>query len=95
MRQQPLAQPFLQHLGGEYVGARRQHLAPEFGIELVEVGVAADHQVAGAATAVGRGHLDPIAVVDMGHPGVLEQGDAQAGCRACLAEGQVEGVQVA
>ncbi|MNB99168.1 hypothetical protein D3C75_464360 [compost metagenome] len=95
MRQQPLAQPFLQHLGGEYVGARRQHLAPEFGIELIEVGVAADHQVAGAATAVGRGHLDPIAILDVGHPGLLEQGDAQAGRRARLTQSQVEGMQVA
>ena len=48
-----------------------------------------------AAAAVGRGHLDPFAILDVGHPGVLEQGDAQAGCRTGLAERQVEGVQVA
>lgn len=44
---------------------------------------------------MGGGHLDLLAVVDMGHSGVFKQGDPEAGGGARLAERKIERMQVA
>lgn len=95
LRQQALAQAAIQHLGGKNVGAGRQHPPSQLRIEVVEVGVAADHQIIGGDPPMSRGHLDLLAVIDMGHSGVFKQGNPEAGGGTCLAERQIEGMEMA
>ena len=42
-----------------------------------------------------RGHLDLLAVIDMGHSGVFKQGNPEAGSGSRLAERKIERMQVA
>ena len=95
MRQQSLAQAAIEHLGGEDVGAGGQHPPPQLRIEVVEIGVAADHQIIGGDPPMSRGHLDLLAVIDMGHPGVFKQGNPEAGSGSRLTERQIEGMEMA
>ncbi|MNC81444.1 hypothetical protein D3C75_1345750 [compost metagenome] len=55
---------FAQRLGGDDVAAGGQHFAAEFGIEFIEVGVAAQYQGLCPDRALGGMHLDLRTVID-------------------------------
>ncbi|MNR22028.1 hypothetical protein D3C85_1389610 [compost metagenome] len=55
-----------QWLGGDHIAAGWQHLAAERVIQVVHIGVAAQHQGLGADMALRRVHLHLGAVVDTG-----------------------------
>lgn len=64
-------------------------------VQAIEVGIAGQHQGAGAHLAVGGVHAHFVAVVDAGDGRILEQLHAQRLRRRRFAERQIERVQVA
>ena len=89
-----MRQFFAQGFGGDDVAAGGQHFAAEFGVEFIEVGVAAQHQRLGANRALGGMDLDLGAVIDAGHRRVFEQFHAQLLRGGRFAQGQVERMQM-
>ncbi|MNO99347.1 hypothetical protein D3C76_911140 [compost metagenome] len=85
---------FAQWFGGDDVAAGGQDFAAEFRVEVIEVGIATQHQGLGAHRALGGMDLDLGAIVDAGHGRVLEQLDPQSLCRCGFAQGQVQWMQV-
>ncbi len=83
-----------QRFGGDHIAAGRQHLAAELRVEIVQVGVAGQHQGGGPHLALGGVYADLGAVVDAGDRRVFKQLHAQAGGGGRFAEGQVERVQM-
>ena len=86
---------FAQRLGGDDVAAGGQHFAAELRIEVVQIGVAAQHQGLGANGTPGGMHAHLRAVIDACDGRLLEQSDAQL-LRCCgFAQRQIQRVQMA
>ncbi|MNH22030.1 hypothetical protein D3C79_818700 [compost metagenome] len=94
LRQQRTGTFLAQRLGGDDVAAGWQHLAAQLAVEVVMVGIAAQHQGLGPDAPLGGVHLYFRAVVDACDLGLLEQLHAQAAGHCSLTQGQVERVQV-
>ncbi|MNF70344.1 hypothetical protein D3C84_522520 [compost metagenome] len=86
---------FAQGFGGNDVAAGGQHFAAEFRVQIIEVGVAAQHQRLGAHRPLCRVDPDLIAIVNAGHGRVFEQFHPQLLRRCRFTQGQVQRVQVA
>ena len=73
LRQQGVGLCFAQGFGGDDVAAGGQHFAAEFRIEVVEVGIAAQHQRLGAHRTLSGVDLNLGAVIDAGDRRLFEQ----------------------
>ncbi len=84
-----------ERFGGDHVAAGRQDLGGEVRLQLIDVGVAAEHQGIGGDPASGGMHPYLGTVFQAGDLAVLEELHAQGLGRGSLAQGQVERMQVA
>ncbi|MNP25064.1 hypothetical protein D3C76_1178570 [compost metagenome] len=94
LRQQLAGLGLAQGFGGDDVAAGGQHLAAKLGIQVVQVGVATQHQGAGMDGPVGGVHPHLRAIVDPCHRRLLEQTHAQLAGDDRFAQGQVKRMQM-
>ncbi|MNM98652.1 hypothetical protein D3C81_1111880 [compost metagenome] len=92
--QQVVRLRFAQGFGGDDVATGGQYLAAQFGIQVIEVGVAAQHQRAGLHRTLCGVYPHLRAIVDAGNRRLFEQANAELVGHSRLAQSQVQRVQM-
>ena len=94
LRQQSVGLGFTQGLGRNDVTARRQDFATELRVEILEIGITAQHQTLGPHRSLSRMHPHFRAVIDPGYRAVFEQFHAQLRRGSGFTQRQVKRVQM-